>query len=277
MQTNRFPWRTLTLVATLTAGAASAVTVFAAQPATPTPTVRPLAVAISTSTTMTETTTTTTTPPTPLLTPTEADRPAHRAATLRPGDRGPRVRELQERLHSLGYWLGQRDGTYGGLTVQAVLAVQKVHGLRRDGIAGAAVFAALGTDPRPQPVHGGPDRVEVDKERQVLYVVRGDVVQWVLNVSTGTETRYWANGRSMLADTPSGRWSVTRVHDGWKRGELGSIYRPRFFHRDGIAVHGHRDVPAHPASHGCVRVSFAAMDWIWSAALMPAGSEVWVY
>ena len=54
-------------------------------------------------------------------------------------------------------------------------------------------------------------------------------------------------------------------------------YRPRYFHSDGIAVHGYDSVPSYPASHGCVRVTEPAMDFIWAEKLMPVGSEVWVH
>ena len=36
-------------------------------------------------------------------------------------------------------------------------------------------------------------------------------------------------------------------------------------------------VPSYPASHGCVRVTYAAMNFIWDQDLMPMGSRVWVY
>jgi len=68
-----------------------------------------------------------------------------------------------------------------------------------------------------------------------------------------------------------------RNHGSGRSNELGALYRPRYFHRDGIAVHGSSSVPAHPASHGCVRVSEPAMDWIWSGDLMPIGSSVWIH
>jgi hypothetical protein len=186
------------------------------------------------------------------------------------------VLALQQRLRSLGYWLGNPDGTYGDLTVQAVVAFQKVQGMDRDGIAGLGTSAALDTATRPAATGTG-DLVEVDKARQVLFVVRGGAVEWTLNTSTGTEQAYAINGRTELADTPPGQWTVTSVHDGVDVGELGALYRPRYFHPDGIAVHGYRDVPAYPASHGCVRVSNAAIDWIWAENFMPIGSSVWVY
>jgi lipoprotein-anchoring transpeptidase ErfK/SrfK len=36
-------------------------------------------------------------------------------------------------------------------------------------------------------------------------------------------------------------------------------------------------VPAYPASHGCVRVSVAAMDMIWEQDILPRGTTVVVY
>ena len=55
---------------------------------------------------------------------------------------------------------------------------------------------------------------------------------------------------------------------GWWEGDLGRIYRPKYF-SGGQAVHGSNNVPNYPASHGCVRVSIPAMDFIWDSGLMP--------
>ena len=63
------------------------------------------------------------------------------------------------------------------------------------------------------------------------------------------------------------------VVDGVDVDELGALYRPRYFHHDGIAVHGYRSVPPYPASHGCVRVTEAAMDWIWANDLHASGLD----
>ncbi|MBA2609755.1 MAG: murein L,D-transpeptidase [Actinobacteria bacterium] len=218
----------------------------------------------------------TTPPSTPVAPPAAVTEPEVRS-TLRPGAKGPEVLALQQRLRSLGYWLGEPDGTYGDLTIQAVTAFQKVRDMPRDGIAGQQVARAVEAAGRQENTGGDENLIEIDKERQVMYIVRGGNVAWILNVSTGTDKLYRVNGRTERADTPSGRWRVTSAHDGVKIGELGAIYRPRFFHRDGIAVHGYRDVPNYPASHGCVRVSNAAMDWIWSADVMALGTRVWVY
>jgi lipoprotein-anchoring transpeptidase ErfK/SrfK len=36
-------------------------------------------------------------------------------------------------------------------------------------------------------------------------------------------------------------------------------------------------VPSYPASHGCIRVTNASMDWLWSSGAMPIGTDVWIY
>lgn len=222
----------------------------------------------STSTSSTSTTTSSTT------STTLADEPA--ATTLRRGDKGPGVAALQKGLHALGYWLGARNDSFGPLTEQAVSAFQKVEGLTPDGVAGPATLAAFESAERPTTSAKG-NLVEVDKGRQVLFVVRSGAVAWILNVSTGTEEPYQVNGRTEMADTPPGRWTVDWAVNGTDVGELGALYRPRYFHEDGIAVHGYHSVPNYPASHGCVRVTEAAMDWIWAQDLMPVGSAVWVH
>ena len=42
-------------------------------------------------------------------------------------------------------------------------------------------------------------------------------------------------------------------------------------------MHGMTSVPNYPASHGCVRLSVMAMDFIWDAGLVPLGTTVWVH
>jgi peptidoglycan hydrolase-like protein with peptidoglycan-binding domain len=228
------------------------------------------------------TTTTSTSTSLPATTTTTVARPSTTTTTvadgsLRPGDSGPSVLALQQRLRALGYWLGTPDGSYGYLTEQAVTAFQKAEGLGRDGIAGPATRAALDGASRPTGRSATGDLIEVDKARQLLLVIRDGEVAWAINASTGTEKPYRVGGRTELADTPPGQWQVTWAVNGVDVGELGALYRPRYFHGDGIAVHGYHDVPAYPASHGCVRVTEAAMDWIWAQNVMPSSSAVWVY
>lgn len=198
-------------------------------------------------------------------------------APLRPGDTGPAVRSLQQRLTDLGYFVGPVDGVFGSLTRQAVHAVQKAAGITRDGVVGADTRAALLRGVRPAARTTAGHVIEVDLDRQLLLVVDGGRVDRIINTSTGTFEYYWSGGERLLADTPRGTWSVYRHVDGWDSGPLGRLYRPKYFNRQGIAVHGYPNVPPYPASHGCVRVSLPAMDWMWRSGQIPIGTTVRVY
>lgn len=194
---------------------------------------------------------------------------------LRVGSRGPEVRALQEQLAGMAYWVGPIDGGFGDLTHQAVVAFQKVNGLGRDGVVGPATRAALAAPKGPQVRSAGGDVVEVNEAQQVLLYVRDGRVLHVFNTSTGTEDYYTHGGKRYLADTPNGQWEVYRQIDGWRESHLGRLYRPKYFHSDGIAIHGYPEVPPYPASHGCVRVSMAGMDFLWPRIAI--GTDVWVY
>jgi peptidoglycan hydrolase-like protein with peptidoglycan-binding domain len=228
-------------------------------PARPRPTVPPTTAGTTRAstqrtTTAPPTTTTTTAPPTTTTT-------APTTTTAAPaGDEA--VFALQQRLTDLHYWLGTPDGRLGTATKQAVLAFQKAEGLDRDGNPGPATLERLDSATVPQPSSLA-DGVEIDLERQILFVVRGGVVEWVFNTSTGTSR----------TPTPRGEFVVQRQIDGMRHAPLGDLYRPKYFN-GGIAVHGSRSIPGYPASHGCARVSNAAINFIWAAGLMEIGTPV---
>ena len=70
--------------------------------------------------------------------------------TLRKGDSGESVKELQERLNALGYNCGVADGKFGGKTLAAVRDFQAKHGLEADGVVGRKTWAELlRTDKEP--------------------------------------------------------------------------------------------------------------------------------
>lgn len=197
-------------------------------------------------------------------------------AILRQGDSGADVRAVQRRLAELGYWVGRVDGRYGPLTTQAVYALQKAAGLKRDGAVGPATRAALERGVRPAASSRRGRVAEVDLRRQLLLLVRDGKVEKVFNTSTGSGQVYFSQGVRKIAVTPKGRYRVYRQVDAWDPGPLGALYRPRYFN-GGIAVHGSGSIPAHPASHGCARVTNAAMDLLWSSGLAPVGTPVLVY
>ena len=63
--------------------------------------------------------------------------------SLSVGNSGPAVRALQKALAALGFDVGTPDGDFGSTTVAAVIAFQKRHGLKPDGIVGTATVRAL--------------------------------------------------------------------------------------------------------------------------------------
>jgi hypothetical protein len=147
------------------------------------------------------------------------------------------VLALERRLAELHYAIRGVDGVYGHDTSEAVLAFQKVHGLPRTGRVEPWLWRRLALAGVPRAQRGG-DYIEVDKARQVLFVVRGGRVARVVHVSTGA-----------TGNTPVGTWRVYRKVGGWDW----VLWYPMYF-KGGFAIHGYPSVPAYPASHGCVRI-----------------------
>jgi hypothetical protein len=183
---------------------------------------------------------------------------------------------MQQRLTSLGYWLGTPDGRFGTTTQQALFAVQKAAGIPRSGVRDPATAAALdgGTKPSPKSTTG--HLIEVDLAHQLVLIVTNGHLDGVLNTSTGGGYVYYDHGSRQVATTPTGHFTTTWEVNGTRVSSLGVLWRPKYF-VGGIAIHGDSSVPARPVSHGCVRVSNAAIDWIWASGSDPIGTPVWVY
>ncbi len=194
------------------------------------------------------------------------------------GEVSDRVGDLQQRLQDLGYFVSSVDNAYGGETQQAVFALQKAGGLYRDGVVGDATQAAADDGVVPQAETSSGKVLEIDIDRQLVLAVEDGRVVMTINASSGNGETYEAKGATYTAYTPRGSFAVYREENRMyaSRLELGDMWRPKFF-TGGIAVHGSASVPAFPASHGCVRVSNSAMDWIWDTWGAPSGTPVVVY
>lgn len=210
--------------------------------------------------------------PTPTPTSTRPAAPER----LKNGAKGARVTALQERLTALGYWNGKADGSFGSLTRQAVYALQKAAGLSRDGVVGPKTQRALDRGVRPEVRSTSGRVVEINLKRQLLMFVDDGKVSQIFNTATGSNENYEHEGNTYLADTPPGRFKVSRHIDGWRHGPLGPLWRPKYFN-GGIAVHGAHSIPPYPASHGCARVSISAMNWMWANDKLPLKTRIWVY
>ena len=195
------------------------------------------------------------------------------------------TRAAQKKLLKLGFWLKSTDGRFEDTTRQAVMAFQKYFTLKPTGSITPGTAYLLETVNEPAAAESTEGTLaEVDKMRQLLFIVEEGKTVAVLNASTGDDREYEepdANSPGVVvrgvALTPEGSFTIDRERpDGWWIGDLGQIYRPKYF-VGGVAIHGSTSVPAYPASHGCVRVSVPAMDMIWDKDLLPRGTTVVVH
>jgi hypothetical protein len=179
------------------------------------------------------------------------------APDLALGARGASVRTLEDRLAGLHYAV-KRDGYFGSEDLEAMYAFEKVEGLPRTGTVDASIWRRLNVAHVPVARYRG-DHVEIDKTRQVLFIVRGGKVALAVATSTGA-----------TGNTPLGAWHVYRKVAGFDW----VLYYPSYFLR-GFAVHGYPDVPPYPASHGCARIPMWIAQTVYNA--IPDGSTVYVY
>ncbi len=195
---------------------------------------------------------------------------------LKRGDRGPGVAALQGRLSRLGYWLAEADGNFGLTTEQAVYALQKAAGLTADGVYGPKTAAALDRGALPRTRSASRHAIEINLTLGLLLIVNDGKTAAVLNTSTGGGYTYTSDGVTAVARTPTGQFTIFRSVDGMDVSPLGELWRPRYFY-GGYAIHGSDSVPPYPVSHGCVRLSYPAIDWVWATGQAPIGTEVLVY
>ncbi len=206
--------------------------------------------------------------------PVEPPAPAPDATTLERGAAGADVETLQRSLLAAGFRPGPVDGEFGRRTYQAVLAFQKHHGLERDGVFRAEHWELVRRRPTVR-LRSEADRVEIDLGRQVLYLVRDNQVESVLPVSSGNGELFenYA-GNVVRARTPEGRFAFYFQRNYYHTSYLGAMYKPYYF-RGGYAIHGSPSVPPWPASHGCVRVTNADMDYL--RQHLSIGQTLYVY
>ena len=183
--------------------------------------------------------------------------------------------QAEQMLSDLGYWIVKVDGASDDSTRQAILAFQKVEGLKRTGVLNDQLLDDIRNASKPAAKYSGAAHVEIDISRQVIFLVddQGQVTR-VLSTSTGSGERYFSEGKWERAYTPRGHFTVSRQIKGVRKAPLGTIYNPSYFN-GGIAIHGSNSVPATAASHGCARIPrFADKDFV---EMVQVGMPVYVY
>ena len=195
---------------------------------------------------------------------------AKRRSSLTPAQ----IKEAEQRLSDLGYWTGPVDGRFDPATRSALVAFQKWENRSVTGQLNLQELDAIRNGTPPKVRETGYEHVEVDADRQVLLIVNEQGRVRVLPVSTGSGKQFIDEGQTSVAHTPRGRFIVYEKASGWEHGALGSLYFANYI-SGGIAIHGSRNVPAQPETHGCIRVPvFAAREL---SQLMPVGTIVLVY
>lgn len=185
------------------------------------------------------------------------------------------TREAEQRLWDLGYWAGPVDGKFDSDSRHALIAFQKVERRARTGKLTLDELTALRAATRPLPRHARYPHVEIDLDRQVLFLVdETGAITRILPVSTGNGELYMDHGQIHRARTPTGTFKVLRKITGWRRSSLGLLYYPSYVF-NGIAIHGSSSIPTRPASHGCIRVPLYAAKQL--SSLLPVGMEVMIY
>ena len=231
------------------------------------------------------------------------------AGPISSGSYSDDVRQVQQRLKDLGFAPGPIDGIYGTGTQQAVWAYKKlVGGLTYDQLAANINRSTVSNelwqlmqDPiviQPRRPQGTGTHVEIYLPLQVLAVFTDDKPTLIAHISSGEldengQPKQWCDttiydtdneGRPLdppverqecaYAKTPGGMFTFRRQVLGTRTGPLGGMFNPVYFNY-GLAVHGAKNVPKEPASHGCVRINMDIAEYFPSLVHIRDRVYVW--
>lgn len=198
---------------------------------------------------------------------------------LSEGSSGEEVRELQERLMSLGYDLDGVDGVFGVDTQWAVWAFEKLQGgvgsTDVTGVVTLELWEQISTaaPPTPREESAVGSHVEIylpeqvlamfDRDRKAVFISHmssGDGSDWCEQVTVDPGAPMTVNGAEVLTadmcgsgSTPGGAFSVYRVESGLLDTVYGPLLDPVFFNY-GITIHGGQEVVSSPSTRGGVEI-----------------------
>ena len=176
--------------------------------------------------------------------------------------------DVQRCLASLHYLpQGAVSGKDDYRTQQALMAFQAWNGLSRDGVDGRKTRAKLelAAAPKPRSESATGHYAEVFRSLGVLLCVNNGKLVRVVHCSTGRPS----------LPTPAGHFSIYLKSTAWWSTKYHDWMPFASFFSGGDAIHGFPDVPAYPASHGCVRISMPEAPWVYT--FMYYGAQVYIY
>ena len=206
----------------------------------------------------------------------------HLSQPLGLGMAGQEVRQVQERLDKLGFFVGEIEGQFGPLFQQALWAYQKlVLNVPRDeakSILTDELWQDMQRGIRIEPMRWHskgeatrnhveiylPSQVAVffvdDEAEMIVHISSGDGQEWkeVVTIDVGefgneNGTEPIVRREIGVSQTPGGVFRFERMVEGLRNSALGGMWDPAYFNY-GIAIHGALNVPLEPASHGCIRM-----------------------
>jgi hypothetical protein len=226
------------------------------------------------------------------------------ASPVAMGSFGNDVKKVQERLIQLGFAPGPADGYFGELTQQAVWAYKKlVLRVSRDELSTSQTASLITPsawlsmqDPitiQPRRPEGpGSTHVEIYLPEQVMIVFKADAPALIAHIASGDDKQWCelvtydtdAKGNLLeepverdecgISYTPGGVFKFNRRYEGNRQSPLGGMFNPVYFNY-GIAVHGAKNVPLQPASHGCIRIHMELSKTF--PGLVKNGNRVYVW
>lgn len=146
--------------------------------------------------------------------------------------------------------------------------------MRRTLVAAVVVAVLLSWVGGIAPASASEYYLDVNITQQVLSEVVDGQVVFAAHVSTGNDEWYWDQGDWWVAETPRGWFEIYAKDPGWEESSLGWLYNAMYF-VGGFAIHGSDFVPDYPDSHGCVRVTLEAADYLFEH--VPIGAWVYVH
>jgi hypothetical protein len=157
------------------------------------------------------------------------------------GSRGRFVELVQQRLAALHFYIPQ-TGVYDQGTGLAIDAYHRLLGRgvsqQLDGGTANSLLNGVGSFTVKYPGHG--THAEGDLTHQLLALIHGSKVYWILPISSGKPS----------TPTVLGNFRVYRRTPGYLPD---GMFFSSFF-TGGYAIHGFNPAPDYPASHGCMRL-----------------------